>query len=313
MAEHTPTSSDTTTRDSAPLKKELDGRKTDFRRVLWRQIRGPTPPDLDKWETIRDDWVSEEGSEDYSNWLGGAYMCRFPPGADHPAAILHIEIDITEETYPVAWMIHASPQAPYYPGNHAGKLELPSRFPFEQVYISWLTPIFSPLVSFGSGSGYVSSPFDLGYWTPSYTIQHVLQVIANFLVYDPFSLEEPPVTLRAPYQFHELPSTACVYSHEDKDKFFHAAQFFSRAYNRVGREVDDPPLLESQRTASITAIKELVDFFCPSGSAQGPPIPVERADSDYEAAFKRLKSNSEWILEERIWADALSRAFGFGF
>jgi hypothetical protein len=88
-----------------------------------------------------------------------------------------------------------------------------------------------------------------------------------------------------------------------------SAQFFSRVYNRMGKEVDNPVLLESQRQASITVIKELTSFFCP----QGLPTPDGWADSDYVEAFNKVENNDDWISQERIWADAICVACKFEF
>ena len=207
-------------------------------------------------------------------------------------------------------MIQTSANNPFYPGRHAGKLEFGLGFPMEQIYIIWLTPIFSPFVRFNRGRGDVSSPFDLGKWSAYYTVQHVLQTIANFLAIDPLCRTPPPLnsgTLQIPWEFSELSAVSSYAKNEDA--FFHAAQFFARAYNRVSREIDDPPVLESQRHASITAIRELVDFYL-GGQA---PVPDGRDSADYAVAFRAVRTNSEWIAEEKRWADALSVACNLGF
>jgi hypothetical protein len=166
-------------------------------------------------------------------------------------------------------------------------------------------------VRFCSGVGQVSSPFDLGKWSPFYTVQHVLQTIANFLVYDPLCRTKLPMshgTLEIPFEYSVLEERINRFA-ADKDKFFHATQFFSRVYNRVGKEVDNPVMLESQKQASITVIRELVSSFC----NKRPPVPDGRQDIDYVTSFNLVKGNNEWILEERIWADALFLACEFQF
>lgn len=294
---------------SKTLNKEQKRHRNTVRRILWDHIRDQPSPGLDKWTVIRDDWDSDEKAAECRNWLGGAYMCKFPP--ESGSTIIQIEIDITEEIYPVVWMIQTSAEAEYYPGKHAGRLEFSPGFPIEQLYIVWDTPIFSPFVRFRSGVGQVSSPFDLGNWSPFYTVQHVLQTIANFLTYDPLCRTKPPVNYgvaEIPYKFSTLPSKIEAFA-ADADKLFHAAQFFSRVYNKVGREVENPVLLESQRQVSITVIRELVSFFCP----QGLPQPVGRDDSDYVKAFNKVRTNNDWILEEQIWADTICIACNFEF
>jgi len=136
----------------------------------------------------------------------------------------------------------------------------------EQIYIIWLTPIFSPFVRLTRGRGAVSSPFDLGNWSPYYTVQHVLQTIANFLTLNPLCCTIPSIDhgiLKIPWKFSHLPEVSNYANSEDAS--FHAAQFFSRAYNRVSRETDDPPTLESQTRASTTAISEAVRPFLRGG------------------------------------------------
>jgi ubiquitin-protein ligase len=291
------------------LTKEQKRQRNTVRRILWDQIRGPPTHGLDKWAVIREDWNCDDDTEKCRNWLGGAYMCKFPPGVGD--TILQIEVDIQEEIFPVVWMIQTSADAPYYPGRHAGRLEFPPKFPMEQLFIIWDTPIFSPFVRFCSGVGQVSSPFDLGKWSPFYTVQHVLQTIANFLVYDPLCRTKLPMshgTLEIPFEYSVLEERINRFA-ADKDKFFHATQFFSRVYNRVGKEVDNPVMLESQKQASITVIRELVSSFC----NKRPPVPDGRQDLDYVTSFNLVKGNNEWILEERIWADALFLACEFQF
>lgn len=259
--------------------------------------------------SISEEWDGEDGEGKRARWLGGVYVCRFPPRIGDTT--IQIEIDLTEEVTPVVWMIQTSSENPYYPGRHAGKLEFSIGFPMEQIYIVWLTPIFSPFVRFTSGRGDVSSPFDLGKWSPFYTVQHVLQSIANFLTLDPLCRTPPmwdPGAENIPWKFSGL-SKLQSYAGQDEDAFFHAAQFFSRAYNRVSREVDDPPVLESQRQASITAIKELVDFYLHGI----PPTPEDRESGNYVAAFDNVQTNNDWITEEKVWADALSVACGLEF
>jgi ubiquitin-protein ligase len=257
---------------------------------------------------IAEEWDSDNKEGQRSHWLGGVYLCQFPPGSGNTT--IQIEIDITEEIYPVVWMIQTTADNPYYPGRHMGKLEFAIGFPMEQVYIIWMTPIFSPFVRFKNGRGDVSSPFDLGQWSAYYTIQHVLQTIANFLALDPLCGKPPPISygaLDVPWKFSGL-SKIQNYTYNE-DGFFHAAQFFSRAYNRVSHELDDPPVLESQRRASLTVIQELVDFYL----AGRVPLPEGRSNSDYIAAFNAVRTNNEWIAEEKVWADALSVACDFGF
>jgi len=165
-------------------------------------------------------------------------------------------------------------------------------------------------VRFKAGRGEVSSPFDLGKWSPYFTVQHVLQTVANFLALDPLCRTPPPVkhgVLEVPWKFSDLPQVvARVY---DGDAFFHAAQFFSRTYNRVSREVDDPPVLESQRQASVTVIRELIGFYLQGRT----PVPEGRSSTDYVAAFNNVQTNNQWIAEEKLWADDLSVACGFEF
>ena len=257
---------------------------------------------------ITEEWDNEEMEGQRAHWLGGVYLCKFPPGTGDTT--IQIEIDITEEIYPVVWMIQITADNPFYPGRHVGKLEFSLGFPMEQIYIIWLTPIFSPFVRFKAGRGEVSSPFDLGKWSPYFTVQHVLQTVANFLALDPLCRTPPPVkhgVLEVPWKFSDLPQVvARVY---DGDAFFHAAQFFSRTYNRVSREVDDPPVLESQRQASVTVIRELIGFYLQGRT----PVPEGRSSTDYVAAFNNVQTNNQWIAEEKLWADDLSVACGFEF
>jgi hypothetical protein len=113
--------------------------------------------------------------------------------------------------------------------------------------------------------------------------------------------------LEVPWKFSDLPQVVSrVY---DGDTFFHAAQFFSRTYTRVSREVDDPPVLESQRQASVTVIRELVGFYLQGRT----PVPEGQSSADYVAAFNNVQTNNQWIAEEKLWADALSVACGFEF
>jgi ubiquitin-protein ligase len=257
---------------------------------------------------ITEEWNSEEKEGQQAHWLGGVYLCKFPPSTGDTT--IQIEIDITEEVCPVVWMIQTTADNLFYPGRHAGKLEFSLGFPMDQIYVVWLTPIFSPFVRFRGGRGDVSSPFDLGKWSPYYTVQHVLQTIANFLALDPLCRTPPPLNhgvVQVPWQFSDLSRVVSYALNEDA--FFHAAQFFSRAYNRVGREVDDPPVLASQRQASVTAIKELVDFYLHGR----PPVPEGRGSANYVAAFEAVRTNNEWIAEEKVWADALSVACRFEF
>ena len=257
---------------------------------------------------VAEEWDSEENEGRKSHWIGGVYLCKFPPGIGDTT--IQIEIDMTEEICPVVWMIQNTADNPFYPGRHAGKLEFGLGFPMEQIYIVWLTPILSPFVRFNNGRGEVSSPFDLGKWSPYYTVQHVLQTVANFLALDPLCRTSPPLDhglLQVPWKFSDLSKVAPYAC--DEDAFFHAAQFFSRTYNRVSRETDDPPVLESQRQASTTAIRELIDFFLGGQS----PVPEGRSSADYAVAFEAVQTNNEWIAEEKIWADTLSIACGFEF
>jgi ubiquitin-protein ligase len=291
-----------------PLTREQKQRRKVIRQQLWDQLHSNPTPGQDAWLAIHEEWEGEEEGK-RARWLGGIYICRFPPGNSDTA--IQIEVDITEEITPVLWMIQTSSDNPFYPGRHVGKLEFSLGFPMEQIFIIWLSPIFSPFVRFTSGRGDVSSPFDLGKWSPYYTVQHVLQTIANFLTLQPLCREPPPLNrgaVEVPWQFSNL-STVATYAYKNEDAFYHAAQFFSRAYNRVSRESHDPPVLESQRRSSVTAIRELVDFYLHGR----PPKPEDRPSADFLAAFNAVQTNNDWIAEERIWADALSIACGFGF
>jgi ubiquitin-protein ligase len=242
--------------------------------------------------------------------MGGLYVCKFPPGSTDTT--IQIEVDITQDITPVLWTIETNADNPFYPGRHTGKLEFPEGYPMQQIFIIWVTPVFSPYVRFTSGQGDVSSPFDLGKWSPFYTVQHVLQTMANFLALQPLCRHPPPpfaqATVDIPWRFSDLSKVAGLAS-TDEDAFYHAAQFFARAYNRVGRAAYDPSVDEFQRQASITAIRELVAFYLDGQ----PPVPRGRFEADYTAAFNGVGTNSEWIAEERLWADALSQACGFGF
>ena len=299
---------DSNSSSEKPLTQEQKKRRDIVRRVLWNQVHGATNPGLDEWMCITEEWSSDDKQGQRAHWLGGIYLCTFPPTIGDTT--IQIEIDVTEELCPVMWVVQVGADSPFYPGRHAGRLEFSLGFPMEQVYIVWLTPIFSPFVRFSHGIGEVSSPFDLGKWSPYYTVQHVLQTIANFLALDPLCRTKPPLdhgALTLPWKFSDL-SNVVSYT-ENEDAFFHAAQFFSRAYNRVSRQVDNPRVLDSQRQASITAIQELVDFYL----CGIPPLPKGRTNSNYVGAFNGVLTNNEWIAEEKVWADAISASCGFQF
>jgi hypothetical protein len=121
---------------------------------------------------IPEEWDNEEMEGQQAHWLGGVYLCKFPSGTGDTT--IQIEIDITKEICLVVWMIQITADNPFYPGRHVDKLEFSLGFPMEQIYIIWLTPIFSPFVRFNVGRGEVSSPFDLGKWSPYFTAQYVL-------------------------------------------------------------------------------------------------------------------------------------------
>lgn len=286
------------------LTEEGQLRRDLIRKALWNEVHGETtPPGLEKWTTFREDWISQDGAEACCNWLGGAYTCRFPPRPEL-AAILNIQIDIRNEIYPVTWGIYVTRDSPFYDGEHKGKLEfkLSAESPIEEVKIIWLSPIFSPLVKFHSGVGEVSSPFDL----EKCPIQRVLQAIANHLAFDPYGRSEPRVVpLEVPYQLHRFESEIQRYT-QDRHKFIRAAQFFSRVYCQLGN---------SQRDESITAIKELVNFFFPQDNGRAHlslRISGQVLEGHYNV-FDSLENTIEGTPGERIWADALSLACGLGF
>jgi len=99
-------------------------------------LHSPPKPDQDAWLPITEDFETGEDEGKLSKWLDGVYICKFPPHTGDNT--IQIELDITQPLTPVSWIIQTSPDNPFYPGRHAGKLELPAGFPIEQAYIIWL-------------------------------------------------------------------------------------------------------------------------------------------------------------------------------
>jgi hypothetical protein len=207
--------------------------------------------------------------------------------------------------FPITWTIRA-PDSAFYPGRHSGQLEIWNNYPFDQPYIIWKTPIYSPFVRF-NGPGQrpsISSPFDLGKWQPFYTIQDVLQTIANFLVLHPFCERPPTINWpeNMPWKYSDL-SIPNGPSSIGGGNFFSVTNFFCRAYNSIGeRRSTNPRIDDTQISASIEAISAIQAAYGPFSE-----------NLDLMARFEPNMTNEEWILEERRVADILSRICKLGF
>lgn len=66
---------------------------------------------------------------------------------------------------------------------------------------------------------------------------------------------------------------------------------------------------DAERNISTAALDVISRKHCPDGM----PTPLGRGDADYSAAFARVNTNDEWMLEERLWADALAVECEWGF
>jgi hypothetical protein len=166
---------------------------------------------------------------------------------------------LTQEKFPITWVVQA-PHSAFYPGRHAGRIEINRHFPLGQPYIRWDMPIFSPFVTFGKSTDTenVSSPFELGCWSPACSLQHMLQTVASLIVFDPFNESRPERWPHGiPWKFHDLPVAANDQRYRDDiAKFRLVTRFFSRVYNSVESHRLDNPIIDSQqRGASIAAIK----------------------------------------------------------
>lgn len=250
---------------------------------------------------VREHWDHLNRTQGERSWLGGTYFCSFPP--NDPNASIQIDVDLTEQRYPITWTIRA-PDSAFYPGRHAGRLEIWGDYPFDQPYLIWDTPMYSIFVRLnGSGSvSSVSSPFDLGKWQPFYTIQDFLQTAANIIVLDPYCMSPPTTNWpeNMPWRYSDLLLPDRGPKVVGLDRLLMISNFFCRVYNSLGEKRSSNPCIDgAQRSASIAAITTIQELH--------GPLP------DHKAAFSSDMTNEEWIREERRVADLMNVTYKLGF
>ncbi|KAE8306248.1 SIR2-like domain-containing protein [Aspergillus transmontanensis] len=274
--------------DMAKYLRTLMDPHPHLRRRLFREFSSYSPNDTG-WKSVHEIWKHPSWPRASRNWLGGTYLSQFPPQYGTSTILTSVKID--HELHDISWEIQVR-DSPFYLGQHKGKLKI-SSYPFQVPVIYWETPLYSPFIV-GSGA---SSPFDLGEWSPAYTLLQFLQTVANFLILHPLCEEKPYNNWpdHVPYKFHYGPSIGLEETKikENKDKISIIASFFSRAYNCGDiRRSTNPMVDDGQREASIAAITAVKELYG-----------LRTELNTIEEAFPRNMSNEEWISQEQKWAD----------
>jgi len=253
--------------------------------------------------------MEEEVEVESGKWISGSYWCFFPCEADEqPSTTIFLETDPTPGKF-LSWSIRA-PQSLYYPGTHSGTIEIEEGYPLTQPWLKISTPIFSPMVD---DIGMISSAFDLGIWSPHYTIMDFLHSVAAMIVLDPFCRSSRYHLLPGiPLKHHIMVVRSTGDWSGKEDSFIRATNFFSRAYLQGDiRRASNPPITEHERNMSIIATQELLEHFTRFRSSILSNGSLK--SNDPVTAFTGIQSTEEWIAEEKRWADAISLGCELGF
>ncbi|KAF1835551.1 HET-domain-containing protein [Decorospora gaudefroyi] len=268
-------------------------------------LHSSLPNSKQSWEVVYEDNLPdtiEGATRPTDRWKGGTYQLCYP--ATHPVANILLSVDWHafdgDPSAPLLeWRIH-TPQSLYYPGTHTGRLLCERiKTPWTPRFIQVLfdSRIYHPFVrqsSDGGVNGSTSSDGQLEEMVPvNYRLDYILQSVAHFLAYGPWY--DRPESDTAPFRFHEMEAQSCD---DDRDALARAASFVARAYTmQIPDENDfpDTPLPEECRKTTAIAITELM-------KKHGIPV----GDTwDFETSLKAVKTQREWALEERKWADRL--------
>ncbi|KAJ5632826.1 hypothetical protein N7490_009165 [Penicillium lividum] len=240
-------------------------------------------------------------------------------------------VDLT--TFTFEWSI-TSPDSLYYPGRHAGTIIVSAQYPFQDrgmvVRPTWITPRLCPFVS-SSGSLCPASGNWGDIWTPAMKLDELTSTLASVIHYGPLLERMPPSIQHKYIALHPFDERAWIYM--TKEAWFqNATNFFCRAYNmdtsaledgsdsdEMSSEVssEDTEFTNSEATddmcrSSIDAIGELLLYT--RGSRDVPPELNPgglRAHMSLEECFssQRVRTRKDWMIEERIWANALAQDY----
>src|SRR5882762_5922379 len=190
-----------------------------------------------------------------SRFRSGSFYFRFP---GHKTTMVTFKVPSNRSYAEAQWIIN-SPNSPYHPGRHTGRLVFPSDFPISRPHIIWDSPILSAFVK----KGRVCIEYD---WQRQ-SFYNILRGLAAVVIFGPeLDITTDPTALAHQYRCrpHEPPRSPTLLTKEsddaDKDWMMRVTNFFSRAYNRID---DDGEAGESRQIAVIereTSLKAIADF-----------------------------------------------------
>lgn len=313
---------------TAPLSLTVDEISPRLRKVLYRQFcLGQV------WHhRIYPSGDVEIGPDDHAagitaeSFEGGSFSYQWPPGTN---TLINLVVDLTTSTF--EWTIIAA-QSVYYPGQHSGTIRIGRDYPSatrqpprqHTVFPIWKSPILCPYVGYEGGMS--AEDYDWwGMWQPGKGLEWLLNAFAAFLHFGPLRERMPQELYDDCITLHPVGVAAYLTS---ESWYRGATNFFCRAYTMSSMldmiaaghesELEDSdltqvlmPATEEMCSGSISDIRGLLENMLDVSDPPSDLRPPHREEGTLEHWFttQKFQTRRDWMLEERMWADALDAYF----
>jgi hypothetical protein len=221
-------------------------------------------------ETFTDLLLRPGFDKDSDRWLEGCYSLKYPK-QDLLATIfvfLHWKRFESPPNPVYNWVIEA-PESLYYPGRHSGQIrfrDLEKHFSTSRCFQrEWLTPLLSPIL-LPRDQMSSSGRFEELSYREGFTAS--LESIAHFLMQGPQKRSAPREGSASGIQWGWGGDSgpASTFWDAGRDRFLHAAAFFSRAYTQLTPEEQHESIKFSPHFTRepVIAIQEFTRALRPS-------------------------------------------------